>query len=117
MDNLDKIIQPEDYKYRVETPDPNFSPQRNKAIIKETIEETDKFFALLQKAAVDGMGERLDMLSAYGVYRFNKGSMTFKDYMGKEAMKTIIGEKILEKIRILEANNKLTGRKDRFIQL
>lgn len=117
MDNLDALIQPEDYKYRVEVPDSNFNPLRNKAIIQETIEETEKFFADLHKAQVEGLGERFDMLSSYGLYRFNKGDKSFENYVGKKAVQNLIGDKILEKVRRLEELNKLTGQKERFIQL
>lgn len=110
-----KLIQPEDYRLRVEVPDPTFSPARNKAIIQETIKETEKYFRDLSKPSED-MKERIDIFATYGTYRFNKGQKNIRDYLGKQLHSRMIGESILEKVRILEATDKL-GSKGRFIQL
>lgn len=113
-----KLIKPEDYKYFVEKPT-SFSPQRNKAVINETIKETEKFFDNIGKAVDDNLGNRIDVLSSYGVYRMNKGDKSFKDYAGKQLYTRLIGEKILERVRVMESVNRLNGNTKfkNFIQL
>lgn len=115
---MDTILAPEDYKYIVKTPDKEFSPARNKAVINETIRSTEQYFAKLGKVLDDNILNRIDILATFGDYKLNKsGEKNFKDYAGKRLYSELIGEKILEKIRVLETANKLTGRNDRMIQL
>ena len=42
--------------------------------IVETIEETESFFSELEKLNDKESENRIDVLSSYGVYRFNKGT-------------------------------------------
>ena len=113
---MDKIVQPDDYKYFIEKPDSSFSPERNKAIIQETIKETEAYFKGIGKAINDNLGNRIEIFSTYATYRFNKGQKGFKDYVGKRLHSELIGEKILEKIKIAQSANKLGGN-NTFIQL
>lgn len=107
---MDKVIIPEqDYKYFVAKPDPSFSPQRNKAIIQETINKTDKFFAGIGKVINDNLAERIDMLTYYGTYRMNKGTKSFKEYVGGKAYSQLIGERILSKVRVMDSVNRMNG--------
>lgn len=115
---MDKTIQEADYKYFVEKPDPNFSPERNKAVINQTIKSTEEYFRKLGKVLDDNILTRIDILTTYGDYKLNRGGeKKFKDYVGKQMHSQLIGERILEKIKLLEQANKITGRKDRMIQL
>lgn len=115
---MDKIVTEKDYKYFVEKPDPSFSPARNKAVIEETIKSTEKYFRNIGKVLDDNIMNRIDILGSYGDYKLNRGgSKSFKDYAGKRLHAELIGEKILSKIRALEAANALSGRNDKFIQL
>ena len=116
---MDKIVQPEDYKYFVENPDSSFSPARNKAILKEVTEETEKFFEEMGKGIDEEMGERIHILSSYGVYRFNKGTKSFDQYAGKKIVDKLIGEKILSRVRVMDSVNRINGndKYKSFIQL
>jgi hypothetical protein len=111
---MDTLIQSEDYRYFIEKPNKNFSPQRNKAIIQETIQETDKYFRGIGKVIDDNLGERIDLISTYATKRLGGGmTKSFADYVGKETISRLIGEKILEKIKVAESVNRLNGnRKD-----
>ena len=94
------LIQPEDYKYVIEKPDPKFSPERNKAVIQETIKNTEKFFKEIADKIDDEGMNRIDILSSYGRYRCNRGEKNFKDYAGKKLWGQLIGEKILNRISV-----------------
>jgi len=101
-------INPKDYKYIVKKP-VGFNPDRNKAVIQETIRETERYFAKLQDVFDDNLGERIEAVAAYGCYRFNRGDKTVDQYLGKKIMSQLIGEKILEKVRSMKAAEKLSG--------
>lgn len=102
-------LDPADYHLIKEKPDPDFSPERNKAIIEDSIRKTDKFFATEGRVMQELTKERLDILSSYAVYRFNRGTKTFLDYYGKEAYHKLVGEKIMSKVRVAETVNRLNG--------
>lgn len=100
-------VLPEDYRFIQDKPDPNFSPARNIAIVKETIKETEKFFADLHKIDPE-MQNRIDIVSSYGVRRLSgQTQKSFRDYVGKELFNQLIGEKIMAKVRIADTVAKL----------
>lgn len=103
------IIQPEDKRLFVANPK-DFNPDRNRAIINETIRETTKFFMDLQNTVSDDLKNRMDMVSSYGVYRFNKGVKSFENYVGRDLYRQVVGEKILEKVKALKSSERLTGK-------
>lgn len=100
-----------DYRFIELNPDPLFSPERNKAIVNETIQETEIFFNNELKAIDESMQDRIDVLSSYGRYRFNTGSKTIKDYLGRDKYNSLIGEKILSKLRVMDTVNRLNNNK------
>ncbi len=103
------IITPQDKRLFVENPK-GFSFERNKQIIAETIKETTQFFLDLQNKVDDKLQNRIDMMSSYGVYRFNKGTKSFDDYVGKDLYRQVAGERILEKVKALKSSERLTGK-------
>uniref|UniRef100_A0A6M3KXN6 Uncharacterized protein n=1 Tax=viral metagenome TaxID=1070528 RepID=A0A6M3KXN6_9ZZZZ len=103
------VIQPKDRKYFVDKPSKDFNPERNKAIIQETIRETEKFFEKLEGALDDDIMNRIDVVGTYGRYRFNRGHKSLRDYLGRELYEKLVGEKILSKYRTLSADDKLKG--------
>lgn len=100
-------IQPQDRKFFVN--DPNFNPSRNKAIVAETIRETEKFFSQAGQGADKEQEDRVDILTSYGVYRFNKGTKNVRDYLGRELYNKVIGERILSKVKVMDSVNRLNG--------
>src|SRR5437762_1477885 len=96
-------VQPEDYKYIVEKPDKDFSPERNYAVIADVIRKNEKMHAQLGRIMNKDAQDRIDVLSSYARYRFNVGTKAFDKYVGKDWMRKITGEKILEKVRIMDS--------------
>lgn len=105
-------LDPADYRFINPNPDPDFSPERNKAIVEKTIKEAELYFETLHKIQDRELEHRVDILSSYAVHRFNRGKKSLKDYLGKEQYNAIIGERLLEKVRVAEATNKLTRTKN-----
>jgi hypothetical protein len=104
-------LDPKDYRFLREKPDPGFSPERNKAIIDETIRDTHKFLTGYQRVINNDALNRIDILSSYGRKVFSQhSSKSIKQYLGKEQYEALVGEKIMSKIRIAQANEKLSGR-------
>ena len=93
----------------MDRPDNSFNPERNKAVIAETIRETEAFFKKSYDFIDQELGERMEAVASYGCYRFNKGDKTPEDYFGKKIMAHLVGEKICEKLRSMEAVNRLNG--------
>ncbi len=104
----DIIIDPKDKKFFVHNPGKDFNPSRNKAIINETIRETEAYFTKLNTLLDDDMLNRLDIMNSYGRYRLGGiGQKRFEDWAGRDLTRQLIGEKILQKVRIAQTSNKL----------
>lgn len=101
-------MQPKDRKYFVMNPK-DFSPERNKAIIDETIKETTAYFKKLEGALDNEVMNRIDIVGSYGRYRFNRGHGSLKDYLGPRLYKQLIGEKLLSKVKLLTTVDRLKG--------
>lgn len=99
-----------DYKFIVKDP-VNFSPQRNKAIMDETLTESKKYFDDIRAALNDPFMERLDVMSSYAMHRFGQGTKTLRQFVGESNYKTLVGEKLLERVRIAKSVNKLNNNK------
>lgn len=122
MDNVIKanglIIDRKDRKYFIENPGKDFSPERNKAIVEETIQEATKYFETLQSIKDDDLTNRIDVLSSYGKYRLGgQGFKEFKAWAGKDLHDKLIGERILERVRMADSVNKLQGNRKNSILL
>lgn len=101
-------LDPRDYHYVVRDP-VDFNPARNKAIVEETIKEATKYHMNEGRVIENSLGERVEAVSAYACYRFNRGDKGIKDYLGDKLYTRLVGEKILEKIRVAETVNRLNG--------
>lgn len=109
MADLRNTLDPKDFRYIKDQPDPGFSVERNQAVIEDSIRKTNKFFAQDGEAIKRSMGERVDILSSYAIYRFNKGTKDFIGYYGRDNYHKLVGEKIMSKVRIADTVNKLNG--------
>lgn len=101
-------IATEDHRFIVKDP-VNFSPERNKAVIAQTIREAETRMSKVQNAIEDALGERIEAVSAYGCYRFNRGDKTVKEYLGTKKWQEYVGEKLLDKVRVMKQANKIAG--------
>lgn len=102
-------LDPKDFKYLAKEPDPGFSPERNRAIFEQTVNDAIK---RRQEEAqlndIEGM-RRIDIVSSYARYRFNVGTKDLKGYLGKKQYEALLGEKLLAKLRMAESVNRLQG--------
>lgn len=101
-------LHPDDYKYIVKDA-ANFNPDRNRALIAQTIQEAEGRMKKVQEAVDHSLGERIEAVAHYGAYRFNRGTKKLKEYLGPKLWEKYIGEKLLEKIKVMRTANKLAG--------
>ena len=103
-------LDPKDYRFINDKPDPDFSPERNRSIVDETIRETDKFLREMNQIKDEKGRNILDVLSHYAVNTIGKRrAQSIKQYLGKKQYEALIGEKILSKIRTMDTINRLNG--------
>ena len=96
---LDKVHKL-DYEYVNKEPDGDFDPARNKRVIQEVIEESEKLWKAKKKAYSDALGERTDALAQYvkSVSEGNTNSNVSK-YFGQKYLMYLKGQEILQKIQ------------------
>lgn len=110
MPDVRSGLDPADYHLINETPDKDFSPERNRAIVERTIKEAEEYFKLQRMAKDKELEHRIDIIASYGDYRLNRGkTKQLREYLGREQYNAIIGEHLLEKLRVAEATNRLNG--------
>ncbi len=106
-----KDLNPKDYKYVLSKPDPNFSPKRNQMVIDEVIRSGEMYDKALRVAQRKDTEDRIDILSSYARHSLGSGTKKLEDFVGREWMKKIYGEKIIQKLRIAESVKRLNIQK------
>jgi hypothetical protein len=94
-------IQPQDKKFYVATPDKDFSPEHNKFVIEQTIKKHEAKVAAARKERDEGIGERSHMIASYFKSRTVESGKPIDQYLGKQWMTKLNGERILNDIRML----------------
>ncbi len=102
-----KDFHSDNYHLFNENPDPDFSAKRNYAVINGTIEKYKKMRFGVNPKVTKAAEDRADILASYGIYRFNVGTKSFTDYMGKGWEKKVYSEKLLQKIKVMDSIKKL----------
>jgi hypothetical protein len=111
-------LEPKDYHLINKTPDPDFSPERNKAVVMETIADNEKLHKMMLSMRDKELENRIDIMASYGNYKLNYGKgKNIREYLGEEQYKAIIGEHLMEKLRVAQATNRLNGNKHSSILL
>lgn len=96
-------FSPDNYQSYVEKPDPSFSRQRNYQIIEAVLAENDKMQRELKDEVKKAAGDVADILTSFAKYKLDiGGEKQLEEWIGREWMKKIYGDKLLEKIRMAE---------------
>lgn len=95
---LDKI-NPIDYKFVPLDPEPNFSPEHNRKVIQQTIEEGEKLWKKRQRLFNDGLKERTQAIGHYVDYQKMGGESSVVDFFGKKELYMLKGQAILEELK------------------
>lgn len=98
----------ENYRYYVRQPNKTFNPEKNYQLIQDTIKEYEEMRFGTDPELIEKAGEVADILASFAKFKLDKGlGGTIETYLGKEGMRKIYGEKLMEKIRIMESIKKL----------
>lgn len=96
-------IDPRDYKYFIERPAKDFNPEKNKAILNQTIKETTEFFNKLDNELDSEAGERLDVLASYRHAQTSRNyAGRFDNYVSRDLYNRLTGERVRNKLNIAE---------------
>jgi hypothetical protein len=100
-------IHPDNYRLMVEKPDKDFSPDKNRAVLKQVLAENDKMQAELNDKVKENAGQTAEILSHFAKYKLDiGGGKQLEQYLGKSWMSKIYGEKLIEKIRMIDTIKK-----------
>ena len=100
------LVPKSDWKFMKPDADPDFSVERNKRVVAETIKKNEKEHLLRRKKFLDEAGDKADVITTW-VKSLKGGEKPIDAYIGKQWMIKLAGEKILYKIKKLrELRNK-----------
>jgi hypothetical protein len=93
-------IDRKDYKYVPKHADADFDADRNRRIIDEVIEETEKIQAKKRRETSEKLEERTDAVAQY-LYNISQGGRTSNvmKYFGRQELLRLKGKNILRDIR------------------
>lgn len=96
-------VSKNDKKYFVEKPDKDFSPEKNAAVIKKTIEDAHRREALAWSRIQDGLGERAEAVAMFlkskKANTYHVSDKVMVDYFGKKQLVSLTGGRILQKLK------------------
>ena len=93
-------IHPRDLQHVLPVPDPDFDPSRNKRIIENVIQETDKMQRQKQKDFNDRVDERSSAVMDYLKSLDRGGKATqIERYFGKKYIAYLRGQEFLSKLQ------------------
>jgi len=78
--------------------DPNFSPERNKAIIDETIRANEQNVLRKRKEYDEAISERAEAVASYLNHLKNGKSSTVEKYFGRRMLAQLRGDDIRQKL-------------------
>lgn len=89
-----------------ERPDPDFSEERNKAVIARSIARAEKHRADMQKLQKEGIRERASALASYIKHIDAKGSKTAEAYFGRKELTRLQGKKVIQTLQKAKEDGK-----------
>lgn len=98
-DSLKEQKQRDHQLYYLEKPDPDFSPEHNAWVMKESIRKTNENRRLRTKQFNDNVGERVDAVVTYLRSRAAEGNTPIERYFGKKQLAHLRGQQILKTIK------------------
>lgn len=102
----------------ISRPDADFNPARNKAVIEETIRKATAYHKSVHEALDESMGERIEAVAQYGIYRLGRGgTKNPDDYFGRKWMSKFAGEHLISKLKAVHSAEKLRGKSKNLILL
>lgn len=105
-----------DKKFYLEVPDPNFSPERNKAVVEKTIKAYDAMRLKKIKENRQALGERADAIATYFKVLRQGKHPHLKKFFSKKYLAYLRGDDIREEL--MSRINFVNGMdKDKFLRM
>ena len=102
----------ENDRYYVEEPDADFSPEHNYSVIQGTINKYRKMRFGIDRKVVQNSSNVADIISSFAKYKLDKGGgKQLEDWLGRETLATIYGDRLMARIKDLEAIERLNIKK------
>lgn len=102
------ISNPDYQRFYVHDPDPNFSPERNKWIVEESIRRYEAFRKKKFKKVREGIAERSEAVASYLTSIHGAESKnSVERYFGKRTLAYLRGLEITDRIRAMQSKNKI----------
>lgn len=98
-EDLEKQKERDHAIYFVEAGDPGFSPERNKAVVAESIRRAKAMKLKRDREYRDQIGERVDAVVTYLRSRMAEGTSPLEHYFSKKELAHLRGQQILRTIR------------------
>lgn len=93
------MIDTHDYKFVIETPDPDFSPKRNKLVIENTIKKYEAKRAEKMKLFREGVGERSEAVASFWKHIGNGRNNDINKYFDRRTLAHLRGADIIDSLR------------------
>lgn len=90
-----------DRKFYLDTPDADFSPERNKSVIEDVIKKTDEYRKSQQRDHTEKVRERASAVATYLTTKRGgaQSGVSIESYLGKKTLAYLRGEQIINKLR------------------
>jgi hypothetical protein len=96
----------------VEKPEGDFSPERNYAVINDTIKDYEKMRYGVDNKVQENAANAADILTSWAKYKLDiGGGKQLEEWFGKENLARVYGEKLVEKLKFRDAIRKDNIRK------
>lgn len=106
MPTITKNEEKDYKKFFVESGEPGFSPERNKAIIEKSIRKYEAMRKLKMKEHTDGVAERTDAILHFLKSDAVHSTNPLEKYFGRNTLAYLRGEQIrdkLDRLRVVDA--------------
>lgn len=92
------FTEADDKKFYLEIPDPNFSPERNKAVVEGSIKKYEAMRRKKGKEYTQDYAERSDAVVSYLKHNQNKPGYALDRYFDKKYLTYLRGDEIRRKL-------------------
>jgi hypothetical protein len=103
--NGERVASEDMKRFWAERPDPDFSPEHNDFVVKNSIAKAEAHRKAMQKLQQEGMAERASALTSYIKHLDHTGKRTTaEEYFGRKELAHLQGKKVMQILKERKAN-------------
>lgn len=110
IDNHLELKDIDPSNYRLISKDKNYSYQKNYAVVKRFLKEQDRLQdpSYIDRKVNDNAGDIADVLASFAKYKLDiGGGKHIEEWLGKERLGRIYGERLVEKLKVMDSVRRL----------